>query len=52
MRSGPASCPTRSPALFDRRLAHGGDDVEETDVPLGSSLTSQAVRRRTKDLWR
>ncbi|MGO8689002.1 MAG: ATP-dependent helicase [Thermoguttaceae bacterium] len=39
-------------AFFDRRLAHGGEDVEETDVPLGSNLTSQAVRRRTKDLWR
>ena len=38
--------------FFDRRLAYGGDDVEETDVPLGSNLTSQAVRRRTKDLWR
>jgi DNA helicase-2/ATP-dependent DNA helicase PcrA len=39
-------------AFFDRRLAHGGEDVEETEISLGSSLTSQAVRRRTKDLWR
>ena len=39
-------------ACFEQRLARGPDDVEEPDVALGSELTSRAVRRRTKDLWR
>ena len=41
---------------FDRRLAHGPDNAEDdaavADADSQSHLTSQAVRNRTKDLWR
>jgi DNA helicase-2/ATP-dependent DNA helicase PcrA len=37
---------------FDQCLGQALDDADATDVDFKSDLTSQAIRRRTKDLWR